>query len=160
MNSPPPSSLRPRGSHRVLRRLRNTALAWTGLWLFIGGTLVLPAIHNFNHHDDHQHGDEIHEHRHETASPLSIDFLNGGRSRATDHLGRTPAPSHGHGAAAHFGLSLTPTPIFLIPPPSTRAQELALPSFSEVLVSIDLRPVKAARGPPPRRSLDTLIERG
>jgi hypothetical protein len=91
----------------------------------------------------------MHEHRHD--QPVSFDVAPAVGHGPLARLGQTPGSSHGHGAPEHFGQTLTPTPVFLIPPPSTAVRDLPPPPLVVIALSPVPRAVKVARGPPAGR---------
>jgi hypothetical protein len=130
-----------------LRSLRGPWLALVGLWTFLSGFIAAPCLHNLNHRLDHTHEaggftqlhvdlvEHRHPHQHRTGGP-------------PDRAELAPsAPSHGHGAAAHFGVAVTAAPVFVVPEPRSEVERLAL-AAPVGAAPRSFRHLPRTRGPP------------
>jgi hypothetical protein len=105
-----------RRSGWLVHMRRTPQLNVWGTFCFLFGFLVAPCLHTYGHRADHVHDGgsiryfelgEDHPHPHPHAPP-STERASAGES----------APSHGHGALAHFGLAVPGGAIFAVVAPA------------------------------------------
>jgi hypothetical protein len=118
----------------VLARIRaNADVGIAGLALFLGGFILAPCLHSFDHRADHVHGPDggwtaIGEHAHRQApGGVARQALAWPTPAAAAQVESNdeglPSP-HGHGALAHFGVAVTASPVFALPPAWVSIDEL------------------------------------
>lgn len=148
------------------------------LALFLGGFLMAPCLHTWNHRADHVHGptseadaaraipdrlhrellaaafgpasahQHAHPHPHGETTPRVETDVVGA---ADDHAPAPPFDSgHGAGAPAHFGQVLTGEPIFVVVAPVADVTDRDAALVGDVAPPTDLLAAAQARGPPGR----------
>ena len=155
------------GSLRAARALVGCALAG-----FLVCFVAAPCLHNLDHHDDHVHEPDgsvapgrqawrsrlaglleeahAHPHPHPHAQPAEVARVAAWAARqGTVAAEDAERPGrHGHGAAAHFGVAVTPTPVFVAPPPAMVAGAIDPPPATGEAPRTPAPRTHEARGPP------------
>lgn len=95
-------------TNAFLRWLRESPLGIVGLFVFVVCVFFVPAAHQINHRDDHDHGlagftpHGLGEHHHHDANGNDVPDA--------------PKPAHGHGSIEHFGAAFSFAHPVIVPP--------------------------------------------
>ena len=91
----------------LISRLRESPLGIVGLFVFVVCVFFVPAAHQINHRDDHDHG---------VAGFVSHGFGEHDHDANGNDVPKAPKPAHGHGSIEHSSAAFSFTAPVIVPP--------------------------------------------
>src|SRR5437762_11488128 len=92
---------------RFFGRLRESPVGIVGLFVFVVCVFFVPAAHQINHKDDHDHG---------VVGFVSHGFGEHDHDASGNDVPKAPKPAHGHGSIEHSSALFSFSTPALVPP--------------------------------------------